>query len=54
MLRLVAEGLSDRAIAEALCIGGGTVRSDLASVYGKLDVGSRTAAVAAARHRGIV
>jgi DNA-binding CsgD family transcriptional regulator len=54
VLRLVAEGRSDREVAAALFIGPGTVRTHLRSVFGKLDVGSRTAAVAAARRLGIV
>ena len=54
VLRLVADGRSDRAIAEALFIGPGTVRSHLANVYGKLGVRSRTGAVAVARRRGIL
>ncbi len=54
VLILVADGLSDREVAEALFITQGTVRSHLTSVFGKLDVGSRTAAVAAARRLGIL
>jgi DNA-binding NarL/FixJ family response regulator len=54
VLRLVADGLSDREIAEALFVGAGTVRTHLANAFGKLGVGSRTAAVAAARRRGIL
>ena len=54
VLRLVAEGHSDREVAEALFIGQGTVRSHLASIFGKLEVSSRTAAVAAARRLGLL
>jgi DNA-binding CsgD family transcriptional regulator len=54
VLRLIADGLSDRAVAAALSVGPGTVRSHLTSAYGKLGVGSRTAAVAAARRQGIL
>ena len=54
MLRLVAEGLSNRHVAEALFIGRGTVHTHLASIYGKLGVGSRTAAIAAARRLGLL
>jgi DNA-binding CsgD family transcriptional regulator len=54
VLRLVADGRSDREIAEALFIGPTTVRTHLTSAFGKLEVGSRTAAVAAARRRGIL
>jgi predicted ATPase/DNA-binding CsgD family transcriptional regulator len=49
VLVLVADGLSDRDIAAALFITQGTVRTHLTSIYGKLGVSSRTAAVAAAR-----
>jgi predicted ATPase/DNA-binding CsgD family transcriptional regulator len=54
VLRLLTAGHADREIAAALFIGQGTVRSHLTNIYGKLDVGSRTAAVAAARHLGIL
>ena len=54
ILILVADGLSDREIAATLFIEQGTVRSHLTNIYGKFQVGSRTAAVAAARHRGIL
>jgi non-specific serine/threonine protein kinase len=54
IMRLVAEGHSDREIAETLFIGTATVRTHLTSSYGKLGVGSRTAAVAAARRLGIL
>jgi DNA-binding CsgD family transcriptional regulator len=54
ILALVAEGLSDREVAAALFIGQGTVRSHLTSIFGKLDVGSRTAAVATARRLAIL
>ncbi len=54
VLRLVAEGLSNRAVAEALFIGRGTVHTHLASIYDKLGVGSRTAAIAASRRLGLL
>jgi DNA-binding NarL/FixJ family response regulator len=54
VLRLVAAGHADREIAAALFIGLGTVRTHLTNIYGKLEVGSRTAAVAAARRLGIL
>jgi ATP/maltotriose-dependent transcriptional regulator MalT len=54
VLRLVADGRSDREIAAALFVGSGTVRTHLTSIFGKLDVGSRTGAIAAARRLGIV
>ena len=54
VLRLVADGLSDQEVAGALFIGQGTVRSHLTSIFGKLEVGSRTAAIAASRRLGIL
>nr|MBA2520006.1 tetratricopeptide repeat protein [Chloroflexia bacterium] len=54
IVRLVADGYSDRGIGEALFIGSSTVRTHLTSAFGKLGVGSRTAAIAAARRLGIV
>ncbi len=49
ILRLVAAGYSNQAIAEQLVISVGTVRWHLKNIYGKLDVHSRTGAVARAR-----
>jgi DNA-binding CsgD family transcriptional regulator len=54
ILTLVAEGLSDREVAAALFVTQGTVRTHLTSIFGKLDAGSRTAAVAVARRPGIL
>jgi DNA-binding CsgD family transcriptional regulator len=54
VLRLVADGHSDREVAETLFVGSATVRTHLTSIFGKLGVGSRTAAVAAARRLGIL
>jgi ATP/maltotriose-dependent transcriptional regulator MalT len=54
ILALIAEGLSDREVASALFIGQGTVRSHVTSIFSKLDVGSRTAAVATARRLAIL
>jgi DNA-binding CsgD family transcriptional regulator len=53
VLRLVARGMSDAEVAERLFISPRTVGSHLTSIYTKLDVGSRTAAAAAARDYGI-
>jgi LuxR family maltose regulon positive regulatory protein len=44
----VAAGLQNQAIADHLVISLPTVKRHIANVYGKLDVGSRTAAVARA------
>jgi DNA-binding CsgD family transcriptional regulator len=41
-------------MAAALFITQGTVRSHLTNIFGKLEVGSRTAAVATARRLGIL
>jgi ATP/maltotriose-dependent transcriptional regulator MalT len=54
VLALVAAGLSDREVAAALFVAPGTVRSHLTNVFGKLGVGSRTAAVADARRLGVL
>jgi DNA-binding CsgD family transcriptional regulator len=54
VLQLVADGRSERDIADTLFIGPSTVRTHLTSIFAKLDVNSRTAAVAAARRRGIL
>jgi ATP/maltotriose-dependent transcriptional regulator MalT len=46
LLRLVAGGMSDAAIAGELCIATDTVKKHLQRIYRKLEVHSRTAAVA--------
>ena len=48
ILALVAEGNTNRHIADELCIARGTVRRHLENAYAKLGVHSRTAAVRAA------
>lgn len=53
-LRLVAEGLSDRQIAERMTVVVGTVKRHLNNVYGKLGVHRRTEAVARARELGLL
>ncbi len=47
MLALLAEGLTNRAIAARLVVSVHTVRSHVAHLYDKLGVHSRAAAVAA-------
>ena len=47
MLRLVADGLSNAAIASALVIAPGTVKKHLDNIYGKLGVENRTQAARA-------
>ncbi|WP_430331372.1 response regulator [Rhodococcus sp. ACT016] len=54
VLALVAQGLSNRAIAKQLFVSEATVKSHLVHAFTKLDVDSRTAAVAAARERGLI
>jgi DNA-binding CsgD family transcriptional regulator/tetratricopeptide (TPR) repeat protein len=52
VLRLVAQGLTDGAVAERLFISPRTVSQHLRSIYGKLDVSSRAAATRfAVEHR---
>lgn len=54
VLRLVAQGLSNRAIAEHLVISIGTVKSHLKHIFAKLAAESRTQAVAQARVAGLL
>ncbi len=52
--RALAEGLSDKQIAERLYVGDGTVRSHLVNVFAKLEVASRLEAVLfAIRHSAV-
>ncbi|CAH0173937.1 Transcriptional regulatory protein LiaR [Microbacterium oxydans] len=54
VLELVAAGKSNTDVANELFISDTTVKSHLAHIFSKLDVSSRTAAVSAARRRGIL
>ena len=54
VLRLVAEGLSDREIAERLSISPKTAMRHVANIYLKLGVGSRAAATSFAYRHGLV
>jgi len=54
VLTLVEEGLSNRQIAKRLFVSEATVKTHLSHVYDKLAAPSRTAAVAAARARGLL
>jgi LuxR family transcriptional regulator, maltose regulon positive regulatory protein len=49
VLRLIAEGHSNQAIADALIVAVSTVKRHINNIYGKLDVRSRTQALARAR-----
>lgn len=53
ILSFVVTGLSNRGIATKLVIGDETVKSHLRSIYRKLNVSDRTAAVATALREGI-
>lgn len=54
ILRLVADGLTNREIAERLFLSRYTVESHIKRIYRKLAVSSRTMAVRAGRARGVV
>jgi DNA-binding CsgD family transcriptional regulator len=54
VLRLVADGLTNRAIADRLVISERTVDRHVSNIFAKLDVSSRAAATAVAYERGIV
>ncbi|TDQ02535.1 MULTISPECIES: response regulator transcription factor [unclassified Leifsonia] len=54
VLQLVAAGRSNSEVAASLFISETTVKSHLAHIFTKLGVASRTAAVSAARERGIL
>ncbi|NEW41895.1 response regulator transcription factor [Nocardia cyriacigeorgica] len=54
VLRLVADGRSNRDIARELFLSETTVKSHLVHIYGKLGVRSRTSAVARAREQGAI
>jgi DNA-binding NarL/FixJ family response regulator len=54
VLALVAEGRSNKAIADALGISDQTVKSHVASIVGKLGAANRTEAVRLAVRRGLI
>lgn len=54
VLALVAEGLSNQQISQQMFLSQATVKSHLVHIFTKLDVDSRTAAVAAAEARGLI
>jgi non-specific serine/threonine protein kinase len=54
VLRLVAEGLSNKEIAQQLIVTQNTVKSHVTSLFNKLGVDSRAQAVAVAAHQGLL
>ena len=54
ILKLIAQGLSNREIAEQLMIGVGTVKWHINNLFGKLGVHSRTLALARAKDLGLI
>jgi LuxR family maltose regulon positive regulatory protein len=54
VLHLLADGLSNQEIASKLVVALGTAKTHTASLYRKLDVVSRTQAVARARELGLI
>ena len=54
VLRALAKGLNNKAIGRSLFITEATVKAHLKSIFTKLNVLSRTEAIAAAARRGIV
>ena len=54
VLALAAEGRSNKEIGRALFLSEATVKSHMARIFSKLDVASRTAAVAKARQSGAI
>jgi len=54
VLRLVAAGKTNRDISKELYVSEATVKSHLVHIFAKLDVDSRTAAVARARESGVL
>ena len=53
MLRLVAQGRTDREIAEALYVTRRTASKHVSAILGKLGVHSRAAAAAVAARHGV-
>jgi LuxR family maltose regulon positive regulatory protein len=54
VLRLLAKGLSNKAIAGKLVVAPRTAKQHLKNIYAKLDVHSRTQAVARGRERDLL
>ncbi len=54
VLRLLADGQTNREIAQALCVSVNTVKTHLKNIYGKLGVSSRREAAVKAKKLGLV
>ncbi len=54
ILALIADGATNRAVGRRLHVSEATVKTHLLGIYGKLGVGDRAAAVAAAFRRGLL
>lgn len=54
MLRLLAEGESNREIARVLVITEGTVKNHVSNILGKLHANNRTEAAKLARERRLI
>ena len=54
VLALLADGLSNREIAEQLYLSVGTVKVHTRNIYGKLSVNNRTEAAASARKLNLI
>jgi DNA-binding NarL/FixJ family response regulator len=54
VLTMVAQGMTNQEIGRALFLSEATVKSHLVHIFAKLDVTSRTAAVATARTKGFI
>ena len=54
VLQLIANGATNEEIARRLVVSPNTVKSHVKNIYGKLDAGNRTQAVARARALGLL
>jgi LuxR family maltose regulon positive regulatory protein len=54
VLRLLAEGLTNRQLADRLMVAEGTIKTHLMNIYGKLNAHNRTQAIARARELGLI
>jgi DNA-binding NarL/FixJ family response regulator len=54
VLRLVASGSTNKAIAAELCLSERTIERHLSNIFTKLDLSTRTAATAWAYEHGLI